>query len=53
MELMFGLAARSKALTVFARSTAGVVGSNTSQGMDACAYSVFVLPCVCNGIATV
>jgi hypothetical protein len=40
--------ARSKAWTVFARSKAGVVGSNPTQGMDVCVcvYSVFVLSCV-------
>jgi hypothetical protein len=30
------VAARSKAWTVFARSNAGIVGSNSSQGMDVC-----------------
>jgi hypothetical protein len=29
-------AARSKACTVFARSNAGIVGSNPIQGMDVC-----------------
>jgi hypothetical protein len=29
-------AARSKAWTVFARSNAGIVGSNPTQGMDVC-----------------
>jgi hypothetical protein len=39
--------ARSKASTVFARSNAGFVGSNPTQGMDVvCVYSVFVLFCV-------
>jgi hypothetical protein len=40
---------RSKALTVFARSNAGIVRSNTTQGMDfciVCVYSAFVLFCV-------
>jgi hypothetical protein len=42
------LAARSKAWTVFARSKAGIVGSNPNRGMDVCVcvYSVFVLFCV-------
>jgi hypothetical protein len=41
--------ARSEAWTVFARSNAGIVGSNPTQGMDICimcVYSVFVLSCV-------
>jgi hypothetical protein len=40
--------ARSKAWTVFSCSSAGIVGSNPTQGMDAfvCLYSVFVLSCV-------
>jgi hypothetical protein len=37
------VAARSKAWTVFARSNAGVVGSNLTRGMEVCVYSVFVL----------
>jgi hypothetical protein len=35
--------------SVFARSNAGIVGSNSTQGMDiciVCIYSVFVLFCV-------
>jgi hypothetical protein len=38
------VAARSKAVTVFARSNAGIVDSNPSRGMDVCVcvYSVFV-----------
>jgi hypothetical protein len=42
------VAARSKAWTVFARSDAGIVGSNPTQGMDVCivcVYSVFLLFC--------
>jgi hypothetical protein len=37
-----------KAWTVFARSNAGIPGSNTTQAMDVCVcvYSVFVLSCV-------
>jgi hypothetical protein len=46
------VAARSKARTVFARSNAGIVGSNRNQGMDVCVYSVFVLSCVGSGLAT-
>jgi hypothetical protein len=30
------MAARSKGTTVFARSDAGIVGSNPTQGMDVC-----------------
>jgi hypothetical protein len=40
------MAARSKARTAFARSNAGIVGSNPTQGMDVCivcVYYVFVL----------
>jgi hypothetical protein len=40
---------RSKAWTVFARSDAGIVGSNPTEDMDACIvciYSEFVLFCV-------
>jgi hypothetical protein len=42
------VAARSKAWTVFARSNAGIMGSNPTQGMDACVcvYFVLVLSCV-------
>jgi hypothetical protein len=42
------VAARSKAWTVFARSNAGIVVSNPTQGMDVCVcvYFVFVLSCV-------
>jgi hypothetical protein len=42
------VAALSKARTVFARSNAGIVGSNPTQGMDVCVcvYSVFVLSCM-------
>jgi hypothetical protein len=38
----------SKARTVFARSNAGIVGSNPTQVMDVCArgFSVFLSPCV-------
>jgi hypothetical protein len=37
-------AARSKARTVFARSNAGVVGSNIIRGMDVCVHLI----CVCD-----
>jgi hypothetical protein len=43
------VAARSKAWTVFARSNAGIVTSNPTQGIDICivrVYYVFVLFCV-------
>jgi hypothetical protein len=43
------VAERSEACTVLARSEAGIVGSNSTQGMDVwciCVYSVFVLPFV-------
>jgi hypothetical protein len=38
------VAGRSKALTVFARSNTGIVGSNPTQDMNVCVY------CVCAGI---
>jgi hypothetical protein len=39
---------QSKALTVFAFSNAGIVGSNPTQDMNVCVrvYYVFVLSCV-------
>jgi hypothetical protein len=42
------VAARPNAWTAFARSNAGIVGSNPTQGMDVCVcvYSVFVMFCV-------
>jgi hypothetical protein len=43
------VAARSKAWTVLALSNAGIVGSNSTLGMDVCVYSVFVLG---SGLAT-
>jgi hypothetical protein len=46
------VAAPSKARTVFARSNAVIVGSNPTQGVDVCVYSVFVLSCVGSGLAT-
>jgi hypothetical protein len=55
LELMpITVAARSKAWTMFARSNAGFVGSNPSQGTDVFVrvYSVFVLSCVGSGLAT-
>jgi hypothetical protein len=36
------VAARPKAWTVFARSNMGAMGSNPTQGMNACVYSVLV-----------
>jgi hypothetical protein len=48
-HLPITVAARSKAWTVFARSNAGIVGSNPTRGMDVCVYSVFVLG---SGLAT-
>jgi hypothetical protein len=43
------MAALSKASTVFARSNAGIVGSNPTQGMDVCVHCVVV--CVGSGLA--
>jgi hypothetical protein len=52
LKLPITVAARSKA--VFARSDAGIVGSNPTRGMDlcVCAYSVFVLFCIGSGLST-
>jgi hypothetical protein len=36
------VAARTKTGNVFAHSNAGIVGSNPTQGMDVCVYSLFV-----------
>jgi hypothetical protein len=47
--LPIAFAAQSKASTVIARSNAGIVVSNTTQGVDVCVYSVFVLD---SGLAT-
>jgi hypothetical protein len=46
--------ARSKALTVFARSNAGIVGSNPTRGMDVCVrlFFVCVFLCVVSGLTT-
>jgi hypothetical protein len=44
------VAARSKAWNVFARSNAGIVGSNPTQGMDICLCLFCV--CICSGLAT-
>jgi hypothetical protein len=40
------IAARSKAWTVFARSDAGIVGSNPTQGIDVWCVYAFIL-CLC------
>jgi hypothetical protein len=48
------VAAQSKALTVFARSDTGIVGSNPTQGVDVCVllFCVCAVLCVGNGRAT-
>jgi hypothetical protein len=48
------VAMRHKALTVFARSNAGMVSSNPTQGMDVCVrlFCVFVVLCIGGGLAT-
>jgi hypothetical protein len=52
------VAERSKAWTVFARSEAGIVGSNPTKGMDVwcvcvCAFfCVYVALCLARGLAT-
>jgi hypothetical protein len=47
-------AARSKAWTIFARSNNGVVGSNSTRGMDVCVllFYVCVVLCIGRGLAT-
>jgi hypothetical protein len=49
------VAPRSKAWTVFARSNAGIVVSNPTQGMDVCVrlFCVCAVLCVGTGLATV
>jgi hypothetical protein len=44
----------SKARTVFARSNAGIVSLNPTQGMDVYVrlFCVYVAPCVSSGLAT-
>jgi hypothetical protein len=48
--ILFGepvtVAERSEARTVFARSEAGIVGSNPARGMDVWCVYVFIL-CLC------
>jgi hypothetical protein len=44
-------AGRSRARTVFARSNAGIVVSNTTQGINVC-VCVCVVLCVGSGVAT-
>jgi hypothetical protein len=39
-------------MNVVARSNIGLVGTNPTKGMDVCVYSMFVLTCVGNGLAT-
>jgi hypothetical protein len=48
------LAPRSKIWTLFARSNAGIVGSNPTQGMDVCVrlFSICVVLCVGSDLAT-
>jgi hypothetical protein len=46
------VAARSKAWTIFALLTTGVVGSNPTRGMDVCArlFCICVVLCVSSGL---
>jgi hypothetical protein len=48
------VAAQPKAWTVFARSNAGIVGSNTPRGMDICVslFCVCVVLCIGRGLVT-
>jgi hypothetical protein len=48
------VATRSKTRTVFARSNAGIVGSNLNEGMDVGVhlFCVCVVLCVGSGLAT-
>jgi hypothetical protein len=54
LMLPISVAARAKAWTVFARSNTGIVGSNPTQGMDACVrlLCVCVVLCIGSGLAT-
>jgi hypothetical protein len=42
----------SKVWPIFACSNAGAMGSNTTQGMAVCIYSVCAVLCVGRGLAT-
>jgi hypothetical protein len=46
------VAARSKAWTVFARSNAGIMDSNSIQGMYVCIVCIYVVLCVGRFLAT-
>jgi hypothetical protein len=48
------MAAQFKAYTVFVRSNAEIVGSNSTQGMDVCVrlFCVWFVLCVDSGLAT-
>jgi hypothetical protein len=48
------VAAQSKAYTAFARSNAGIVSSNSTQGMDLYVrlFCIYVVLCVGRGLAT-
>jgi hypothetical protein len=48
------VAAWSEAWSLFAHFSAGIVGSNLTEGMDVCVrvYSVCVVLCVGSGLAT-
>jgi hypothetical protein len=49
------VAQRSEACTVLARSEAGIVGSNLTQGMDVlylCLFCVYIVLCLSRGLAT-
>jgi hypothetical protein len=54
LPLPVTVAARSKAWTVFARSNAGILDSNTTQWMDVCVFlfCVCVVLCIRSGLAT-
>jgi hypothetical protein len=55
-KLPVTVAERSKALTVFARSEAGIVGSNPTKGMYVwcmCLFCVCVVLCLGRGLATI
>jgi hypothetical protein len=49
-SLSIAVAARSEAWTVFARSNAGIMGSNPTQGMDVCVR--FFCVCIGSGLET-
>jgi hypothetical protein len=54
VRMSITVAVRSKAWTAFARSNAGIGGSNTTEGMDVCVclFCLCAVLCAGNGLAT-